>query len=85
MKESNPFDKRLEDLKRMPLGLRDAAIDVTGTLDLCWVAVQAVFEKAAKPEHALQLLPIFMAQAAVERQRLETESRVRNRAAPKRP
>jgi hypothetical protein len=82
MKPDNPFDKRLEDLKRMPLGLRDASIDVTDTLDLCWVAAQAVFEKAAKPEHALQLLPVFMAQAEAERRRLETESQARNQGAP---
>lgn len=77
MEPDNPFDRRLENLKRMPLGLRDAAIDLTGTLDLCWVAAQSVFGKAAKPEHALQLLPLFMERAASERQRLQHESLAR--------
>ncbi len=68
MKLDNPFDRRLEAQKRMPSSVRDAAIDVTDTLDVAWAAAQAVFEAKAKPEHALALLSIMLARADAERQ-----------------
>ena len=60
MKVNNPFDTAITVRKRMPTTIRDAAIELTDTLDLCWAAARAVFEKQAKPEHAIALLPMFM-------------------------
>lgn len=77
MEPDNPFDLKLESLKRMPLGMRDASILVTDTLDLAWASARSVFGTRAKPEHALALLPTFLAEAATERQRLEADSRDR--------
>ena len=77
----NPFDRRLENVKRMPPGMRSASIDLTDTLDLCWAAAQAVFGKAARPEHALQLLPMFMQRAASEDQRQQAEARAQTAGA----
>ena len=68
MKIDNPFDAKLEAQRKMPDWTRDAAIELTDTLDLCWAAARAVFEKEARPEHALTLLPLFMARADAKRQ-----------------
>ena len=57
MKSDNPFDRR------MPEHFKDAAIELTDTLDVCWAAAQAVFDDKAKAEHAIALLPMFMARA----------------------
>lgn len=62
MKTDNPFDRRIQ-ARLMPDHFRDAAIELTDTLDVCWAAAQAVFEGKAKPEHAIALLPMFMARA----------------------
>lgn len=35
--------------------VRDCSVFVVDTIDLCWLGAQAVFEKAAKPEMALQI------------------------------
>lgn len=69
MKIDNPFDKKLEANKRMPGWYRAAFVDITDTLDFCWAAAQSVFEDAARPEHALQLLPLFLERADAERRR----------------
>jgi hypothetical protein len=68
MKTDNPFDAKLEAQRKMPASTRDAAIDLADTLDLCWAAARAVFEKEARPEHALTLLPMLMARADAKRQ-----------------
>ena len=68
MKENNPFDRKIELQKAMPSFNRDAAVELTDTLDLCWAAAQAVFEKKATPEHALALLPMFIGRADAKRQ-----------------
>jgi hypothetical protein len=91
MNIKNPFDTALESQKKMPSSLRTAAIHSTDTLDLAWKAVQAVFEAKAKPEHALSLLPIFLARADAERQQqlvdaraqMEAESKQTPRRVPK--
>ncbi len=70
MQTNNPFDRKIELQKGMPSFVRDAAIELTDTLDLCWAAVQAVFEDSATPEHALTLLPMFMTRADEKRQQL---------------
>ena len=75
MKKENPFDRKIELQKRMPESMKDAAIELTDTLDLCWAAAQAVFEDNAKPEHALTLLPMFMARADAKYQQLLDEVR----------
>lgn len=67
MKIDNPFDAALSAQKNMPTSIRNASVYVTDTLDLAWKAVQAVFEEAAKPEHAIALLPVLLEQAATER------------------
>lgn len=53
MKADNPLDRHLKVNKRMPEGLRDAAIDVADLLDLAWMTTQSVFEDRASPEIAL--------------------------------
>lgn len=85
METDNPFDRRLENIKRMPAGMRDASILLTDTLDLCWAAAQSVFEKHARPEHALALLPMFIAQAAVEHQRRLSEIAAQTQGASRPP
>ena len=62
MKLENLFDTRIQ-AKNMPGHFRDAAIELTDTLDVCWAAAQAVFEGKAQPEHAIALLPLFMTRA----------------------
>ena len=62
MKTVNPFDTRIA-AKKMPEHFREAAIELTDTLDVCWAAAQAVFEAKATPAHAIALLPMFMARA----------------------
>ena len=74
MKSDNPFDRRLTNSARMPLGLREAAVDLTDTLDLCWAAAQAVFEDKAVPAHAFELLPMFIERAAWQRQQLRAQA-----------
>lgn len=83
MKLDNPFDRKLEVQKRMPEEIRSAAVALTDTLDLCWAAAQAVFDKRATPEHALALLPMFMARADEIRQQEEVAYRQRADAASK--
>jgi hypothetical protein len=84
MDTENPFDRKLDANKRMPIGYREAFIDVTDTLDFCWAAARAVFGKAAVPEHALTLLPTFLDRAAAERQRqlAELQTRTPGEATP---
>lgn len=74
MKINNPFDTAITVQKRMPSTIRDAAIELTDTLDLCWAAARAVFEKQAKPEHAIALLPMFMERSDAKRRQQEAEA-----------
>jgi len=57
--------------------MRIAATEAVDTLDLAWKGVKAVFEEQAKPEHALMLLPVFLARADAERQRRQDEIHAR--------
>ncbi len=79
MKAVNPFDTKLEASKGMPSHFREAAVELTDTLDVCWAAAQTVFGKSAKPEHAIALLPMFIARAD-EKLRLTLASFGRNMA-----
>lgn len=81
MKVNNPFDRKIELHKGMPSFNRDAAVELTDTLDLCWAAAQAVFEKKATPEHALALLPMFMERGDAKRQQALAQHKERMDAA----
>jgi hypothetical protein len=82
MKQDNPFDRKIELQKGRPEFDRQAAIELTDTLDLCWAAAQAVFEKKATPEHALALLPMFMERADAKRQQALSQHQQHMDAAP---
>lgn len=69
MKDNNAFDRALE-VRRIPDPYRAAAVDVTDTLDLAWLATQAVFEEAATPQHAIQVAELMLRAAG----RLDTSS-----------
>ena len=85
MKEDNPFDRKIELQKGRPEFDRQAAIELTDTLDLCWAAAQAVFEKKATPEHALALLPMFIGRADAKRQQALAQHEARMDAASSPP
>lgn len=75
MKTDNPFDKKLEAQKRViPSDLQESLVYVTDTLDVCWAAARAVFEKDARPEHALAIYSLAEA-------RLPSAGRKRSRKA----
>ena len=67
MNDINPLNRMIEEDPQMEQALRDAAIDTADALDLCWAAAQAVFQKQAKPEHALAILSLLMAQVDAKR------------------
>jgi hypothetical protein len=73
MKPDNPFDSKLDAAKRLPDHCRAAFVDITDTLDFCWAAAQSVFQDAARPEHALALLPQFLQRADAERQQARAQ------------
>lgn len=85
MKEDNPFDRKIELQKTMPAFNRNAAIELTETLDLCWAAAQSVFGKKAAPEHALTLLPMFIERADAKRQQALAQHAERMAAASEPP
>lgn len=60
MKAENPFDKHMAINKGMPREVREAAVFVTDTLDVAWLAAQAVFEERASPEVALAIFDRFV-------------------------
>lgn len=78
MKADNPFDRMLElpSVQRRT-SVANSAPEICDMLDLAWAAAQAVFEKRAAPEHALTLLPVFLARADAERQRIRDEGSAR--------
>jgi hypothetical protein len=65
MKAENPLDKKLEVwADRTPEDVREAAIFVTDTLDLCWASAQTVFEHKATPELTLAIYDRIRARMA---------------------
>jgi hypothetical protein len=65
MKTDNSFDRKLEAWgSRIPDDVRDAAVFVTDTMELCWAAAQAVFEEKATPEAALAIYDRIRARMA---------------------
>lgn len=59
MKMDNPFDKALN-ARDIPPHFRAAAVEVTDTLDLAWLAAQSVFEDGARPEHAIAIAELML-------------------------
>jgi hypothetical protein len=56
MEIDNPFDRKLETWgDQIPTDVREAALFVTDTLELCWTSAQAVFEDKATPAMALEI------------------------------
>lgn len=56
MDTNNPFDKKLDLWKiHLPEEIRDAAIYVTDTLDLCLASAQSVFGENISHEMALEI------------------------------
>ncbi len=68
MENDDPLDKKLKVMRRLPRGTRPAAEDMANLLEICWAIAQTAFAAKAKPEHAIQLLPLLVAQAAAEDQ-----------------
>jgi hypothetical protein len=65
MKTDNSFDRKLEAWgSRIPDGVRDAAVFVTDTMELCWAAAQAVFEEKDTAEAALAIYDRIRARMA---------------------
>lgn len=73
MQDKNPIAVKLAAHKDLPVFLKDSAVELTETLDLCWTAARAVFDESATPDHAIALLPIFMARSDAKRQQVIDE------------
>ncbi len=74
MDSTNSFDHWLDRPGvRSKTSLVDATVMARDTLQGCWYAVQSVYGKEAKPEHALMLLPIVLNRADAARQRSPDE------------
>lgn len=86
MKDTDPFDAMLEyKAVQAKTSVAQSAPEVRDMLKLSWTAAQSVFGKAARPEHAVMLLPVFLSRADAERQRLQHEISARTEDAPKPP
>ena len=57
MDANNPFDNALS---HIPDDIKDLAVFVVDTLDLCWKGAKAVFGDQAKPEHAFEIYDRLM-------------------------
>lgn len=81
MKENTPFDAWLERRgTQARTSVARSAPEVRDMLEGAWKAAQSVFGKRAAPEHAVMLLPIFLARADAERQQLQDEAAARSTA-----
>lgn len=67
MKKDNPFDHALDVRKSIPADVREEAVWITDTVDLCWDSARAVFEDRATPETALAIFDRLAAR--IERKR----------------
>lgn len=86
MKDTDPFDAMLEyKAVQAKTSVAQSAPEVRDMLKLAWTAAQSVFGKAARPEHAVMLLPVFLSRADAERQRLQHEIAARTAGDPKPP
>ena len=79
MDNVDPFDKKL-DIRGpyIPNEVKDSAIWVNDTLDLCWASAQSVFGEQATPELAVAILDKVMAKIAMDRQALALRHRRHN-------
>lgn len=59
MRYDNAFDRALES-RKIKEPWRAAAVDVTDTLDLAWVAAKEIFDERAKPEHAIAIAELML-------------------------
>lgn len=84
MESDNPFDRKLESNRMLKEYVRAGLVDTADTLDFAWAAAQSVFGDAAKPEHAIALLPFFIERIDVERRRADDEWNARMADAAKR-
>lgn len=67
MKTDNPFDKRMKLYEgRLPPGVADSLAYVCDNLDWSQTIAQAVFEKQATPEHALEICKMLEARQSLE-------------------
>lgn len=62
---------------RAKTSVANSAPEIRDMLEGAWRAAQSVFGKAARPEHAVMMLPTFLARADAERQQLRDESAAR--------
>lgn len=62
MTKLSEFEARVTSPKT-PDHIRDAAIELADTLKICRAATEDIFGTKATPEHAIALLPMFMARA----------------------
>lgn len=56
------FDKAVSK-RNIPSHFKAGATETADTLKLCWAAAQSAFGAAAKPEHAIALLPTMLKRA----------------------
>lgn len=59
---TNEFDKKVS-RPGTPEHFQRGATETNDTLELAWASVRCIFGEQAKPEHALELLPIMLRQA----------------------
>lgn len=81
MEKPHPFNEWLDrKTVRAKTSVANSAPEIRDMLEGAWKAAQSVFGKAARPEHAITMLPIFLARADAERQRLRDEIAARTTA-----
>lgn len=59
MNIDNAFDRALE-TRKVPEPFRGAAVDVTDTTELAWLAATSIFGAAASPEHAIAMAELML-------------------------
>lgn len=81
MKDDDPFNAWLERRGvQAKTSVARSAPEVRDMLACAWAAAQSVFGKRAQPEHAVMLLPTFLARADAERQLLLAEYKAQTSA-----
>ncbi|RZI84864.1 MAG: hypothetical protein EOP38_07400 [Rubrivivax sp.] len=61
--QNSPLEEALAATWKHPQALREASEEVTVALELAWAAARTVFGKQAKPQHAIDLARLFIAEA----------------------
>lgn len=57
-----PLDWKLDKTHRIPESFRDALIHVNDTLEFAWASAKQNFKADARPEHALEICKMVMAE-----------------------